>query len=171
MAPSQQQLYDAAVAEYRLAFDRLAAGYEVNVEKRRDLRQEIHFQLWRSFGVYDGRCSLKTWCFRVAHNTAVSYVDRERRSGLFVELEEIEEPSAYGKGIDQIDKDRSLARLHELIHRLKPMDRQIMLSYLEGMDNGAIAEITGLSIANVGMKIHRIKNVLTQRFGRERQRA
>ena len=71
--------------------DRLAAGYEADPDKRRDLRQEIHLQLWKSFAAFDGRCSLKTWTLRVAHNTAASYVIRERRiNANLVGLEEIE---------------------------------------------------------------------------------
>ena len=44
-----------------------------------------------------------------------------------------------------------------------------MMSYLEEMDTAAIAEITGLSPANVGMKIHRIKNILSNRFLKEKR--
>src|ERR1035437_5733632 len=79
-APKRDELYATTVREFGRALDRLAAGYEADPEKRHDLRQDIHFQLWRSFEVFDGRCSLKTWTFRVAHNTAVSYVNRERRN-------------------------------------------------------------------------------------------
>src|ERR1035437_2056584 len=78
-APKRDEWYETAIREFGRALDRLAAGYEADPEKRHDLRQDIHLQLWRSFEVFDGRCSLKTWTFRVAHNTAVSYVDRERR--------------------------------------------------------------------------------------------
>src|SRR3989442_2586206 len=78
-SPEQNELYTRAVAECGRMLDRLPAGYEADLDKRRDLRQEIHLQLWRSFGAFDGRCSLKTWTLRVAHNTAASYVVRERR--------------------------------------------------------------------------------------------
>jgi RNA polymerase sigma-70 factor (ECF subfamily) len=148
--------------------DRLAAGYEADAEKRLDLRQDIHFQLWRSFEVFDGRCSLKTWTLRVAHNTAVSYVNRERRKNApFVSLEEIEQTAASGGREPDIDQQRSLQQLSGFIRQLKPLDRQIMISYLEEMDMAAIAEITGLSPANVGMKIHRIKNILSNCFIKE----
>jgi hypothetical protein len=70
--PKRDELYETAVREFGRALDRLAAGYEADPERRHDLRQDIHLQLWRSFAVFDGRCSLKTWTFRVAHNTAVS---------------------------------------------------------------------------------------------------
>jgi RNA polymerase sigma-70 factor (ECF subfamily) len=88
--PRQEALYADATREFGAALDRLAAGYEADAEKRRDLRQEIHLQLWRSLAVFDGRCSLKTWTFRVAHNTAVSYVHAERRKRVvFAGLEEV----------------------------------------------------------------------------------
>jgi len=158
-------LYQAAIRDYGRGLDRLAAGYEADREKRHDLRQEIHLQLWRSLDVFDGRCALKTWAFRVAHNTAVSHVNRERRfNQRFVGLEEIEQTAPSGQREPDIDRDRALRQLSQLILKLKPLDRQIMISYLEEMDTASIADITGLSAANVAMKIHRIKNILSRRF-------
>ena len=165
----REELYSTAVREFGRALDRLAAGYEADPEKRHDLRQEIHLQLWRSFTVFDGRCSLKTWTFRVAHNTAASYVHRERRKNTgFVTLEEIERTAPSGDREPDIDRDRALQQLSGFIRQLKPLDRQIMISYLEEMDAAAIAEITGLSPANVAMKIHRIKSILASRFLKSR---
>jgi len=51
-----------------------------------------------------------------------------------------------------------------LVQSLKPLDRQVILSYLEGLDAASIGEITGISPGNVATKIHRIKNVLARRF-------
>ena len=160
---SREHLYESAIRDHGRALDRLAAGYESDPDKRHDLRQEIHLQLWRSFAVFDARCSLKTWTFRVAHNTAVSYVNRERRANAgFVALEEIEQIAPSNE--PDIDRTRALRHLSQLILTLKPLDRQIMLSYLEEMDIASIADITGLARANVAMKIHRIKNLLSRRF-------
>ena len=61
-------------------------------------------------------------------------------------------------------QNQALERLYQLIQRLKPLDRQIIVSYLEGMDAVSTAEITGLSSANVAMKVHRIKNILMRWF-------
>jgi RNA polymerase sigma-70 factor (ECF subfamily) len=168
--PKRDELYETAVREFARALDRQASGYEADPEKRHELRQEIHLQLWRSFEVFDGRCSLKTWTFRVAHNTAVSYVNRERRKNAgFVSLEEIERTTPSEVYEPDIDQQRALQRLSEFIRQLKPLDRQIMISYLEELDMATIAEITGLSPANVGMKIHRIKNILSGRFLEEKR--
>jgi RNA polymerase sigma-70 factor (ECF subfamily) len=162
-------LYAAASREFGRALDRLAAGYEADPDRRHDLRQEIHLQLWRSLELYDGRCSLKTWTFRVAHNTAVSYVNRERRRNFpLISLEEIDPPAPAVGPEPDLDRQRSLQQLSAFIRQLKPLDRQIMISYLEEMDIATIADITGLSPANLRMKIHRIKNILSSRFLKEK---
>jgi RNA polymerase sigma-70 factor (ECF subfamily) len=84
-----------------------------------------------------------------------------------VGLEEIERTAPAQSREPDIDQQRALRLLSEFIRQLKPLDRQIMLCYLEEMDAAAIAEITGLSSANVAMKIHRIKNILSGRFHEE----
>jgi RNA polymerase sigma-70 factor (ECF subfamily) len=157
------RLYSDAAEKYGSALERLARAYEADADKRRDLLQEIHFQLWRSFQRFDARCSPRTWVYRVAHNVAASHVIRERRTFLtLVSLEELERvPDKKRPGAD----DRmNLDRLAMLIQKLKPLDRQVIVSYLEDMDAAAIGEITGLSPANVSMRVHRIKNILARWF-------
>lgn len=157
-------MYRDAADKYGAALERLLSAYEADADKRRDLSQEIHFQLWRSFERYDARCSPRTWVYRVAHHVAASHVLRERRIlSRLVSLEELELlPEKEGRiGAEQ---RIALARLAGLIQQLKPLDRQVIVSYLEDMDATSIGEITGLSPANVAMKIHRIKNILARRF-------
>lgn len=160
---SPDHLYHDAAEQYGAALERLARAYEADAEKRRDLLQDIHFQLWRSFQRFDGRCAPRTWVYRVAHNVAASYVIRERRTfSKLVSLEQMEMlPSQERFAAD----DRvHLERLYALIRKLKPVDRQVIVSYLEDMDAAAIGEITGLKPANVAMRVHRIKNILTRWF-------
>jgi RNA polymerase sigma-70 factor, ECF subfamily len=63
-----------------------------------------------------------------------------------------------------VAEHQALARLTDLIRQLMPVDRQVIFSYLEGMDAEAISELTGLSNSNVATKIHRIKQILRKRF-------
>jgi RNA polymerase sigma-70 factor (ECF subfamily) len=86
-----------------------------------------------------------------------------------VSLEEIERTQLDKDRRPDIDRQRTLQQLSQFIRQLKPLDRQIMISHLEDMDAATIAEITGLSPANVGMKIHRIKNILSNRFLEEKR--
>ncbi len=139
--------------------ERLASAYEADIALRQDLLQEIHAALWRSLHGFDNRCSLRTWVYRVAHNTAASYVRCAIRQD-WVSLEEAQFlPCSHDP-----DRQMVLDRLMALIHRLRPLDRQVILLYLEDQDAPSIAEITGLSAANVATKIYRIKNILTRRF-------
>jgi len=162
---TQDELYQQAAATYGAALERLARSYEADAEIRRDLLQEIHIGLWRTIEAFDGRCSLRTWVYRVAHNIATSHVMRQRRhnSRTLVGLEELENMPDQ-QGAPDADRREAVERLTAQIRQLKPLDRQVILSYLEGMDAASIGEITGLSPGNVATKIHRIKAILARRF-------
>ena len=162
-------MYEQATAAYATALERLARAYEPDSERRRDLLQEIHFALWRSFGGFDGRCSLRTWIYRVAHNTATSQVLRRKsHAPTLVGLDDLEalpdDPPDPTNPQAIADGRLAMERLLRLIHRLQPIDRQIILLYLEGMDAASIGEITGVSAGNVATKVHRIKSILKRRF-------
>lgn len=176
MALSDQEAaarYEEAIAAYGGALERLTGAYEPDPDLRRDLLQEIHIALWRSLAAFDGRCSLRTWVYRVAHNTATSQVFRRRPrtadAPRFVSLDELATTPTreYGtaEAVDvETDRQRALARIFELIQALTPLDRQVILLYLEDLDAAAIGDVTGLSPGNVATKVHRIKKILTYRF-------
>jgi RNA polymerase sigma-70 factor (ECF subfamily) len=158
--------YDEVVANHAAALARLARAYEADSERCRDLQQEIHAALWESLAGFDGRCSLRTWVYRVAHNVACSHVmhAQRRRAATLVSLDELDALPADPDHEASTDRRIALERLFALIQRLNPLDRQVILLYLEGVDSGAVAEITGLSVANVNTKVHRIKKILASRF-------
>jgi RNA polymerase sigma-70 factor, ECF subfamily len=159
----QNALYHEATAEFGNAIRRLARAYEADREKQRDLLQEIHLELWQSLGDFDGRCSLRTWVYRIAHNVAADHIVRSRRiSARLVDLSDLEELTSCRNWRVDVDQRLSVAVLLDLIYRLKPLDRQVMLLYLEGETAASIGETTGLSARNVATKIHRIKKLLRQ---------
>jgi RNA polymerase sigma-70 factor (ECF subfamily) len=165
---SQDVLYEEAAGAYGAALERLAGSYEADRDKRLDLLQEIHLAIWRSFEGFAGNCSLRTWVYRVAHNVAASHVVRHRRASSrpLVSLDDVDELPANGDSEAAFDQQQALARLRDFIQQLNPLDRQIILLYLEGTDGAGIAEITGISSGNVATKIHRIKRILAGRFGK-----
>jgi len=160
---TQDELYLRAVAEFGPALARLARAYETDADQRRDLLQDIHFALWRSFASFGGHCSLRTWTYRVSHNTAISARLRRRKARL-VSLQELIETPSSDDPESAVGNALALARLEILIRRLAPPDDQVMLLYLEDLDAGSIAEITGLSAGAVATRIHRIKAVLSRQF-------
>ena len=166
---SQDELYRRIAQEYGAALARVAYAFEADPELRRDLSQEIHLALWRSLEKFDGRCSLRTWIYRVAHNVATSHVVRQtkgRSIRTFLTLEEAEAQAGSEDVERSADRAQALSRLFTLIQQLDPLDREVMMAYLEGLDAESIAEVTGLSATNVWSKIHRIKTMLVRRFHR-----
>jgi RNA polymerase sigma-70 factor, ECF subfamily len=160
----QDQRYLEIAEEYGPALERLARATEADPSERRDLLQEIHFAVWRSLSVFDGRCSLRTWVYRVAHNTAASHVAHGRRIPKGVSIDDlvVVDDSA---GPEQVaGENRMIEKLTAMIRALVQPDRQVMLLYLEDLDAAAIGEITGLSAGAVATKIHRIKALLAKRF-------
>lgn len=161
----QDAQYRQAAEAFGPALERLARGYERDPHQRRDLVQDIHVALWRSFAAFDGRCSVRTWVYRVAHNTATSHVLRRKRDAAgLVGLDEIPDPPAADDPEAAAGARQALDRLLALIHGLKPADRQVALLYLEDLDAAAIGEVTGLSAGAVAVRIHRLKAILAARF-------
>ena len=161
----QDELYLQAAAEFGPALGRLAQGYEADPELRRDLKQEIHVALWRSLGSFDGRCSPRTWVYRVAHNVGASHVLKQRARGrTLVGLDEIANAPDDDNPEQTVSDRDAVERLWRMIQALNAADRQLMLLYLEGLDAAAMAEVVGASAGAVAVKIHRIKAVLAERF-------
>jgi RNA polymerase sigma-70 factor, ECF subfamily len=170
-ASDHERRYLDAVSTFGPALERLARAYERDADKRRDLLQEIHIALWRSLARFDGRCSLRTWVYRVAHNTATSKTLRARTNAprlvaIDDSLDSLAQAAQQQRAAEEhrLDRTRGLERLHDLIGRLRPLDRQVMLLYLEQLDAASIAEITGLSAPNVSTRVHRIKQILVRQF-------
>jgi RNA polymerase sigma-70 factor (ECF subfamily) len=164
----QDERYTRAMASFGPALERLSRAYEADADLQRDLLQEIHFAVWRSFARFDGLCSESTWVYRVAHNVAATHALRRSRSrtGRMVTLEELANHADPGQPDPEAatGERQALTRLFVLVRALAPHDRQVVLLYLEGLDAARIAEICGLTPGAVATKVHRLKAVLAQRF-------
>lgn len=160
-AGERDGLYAQASAAHAPAIARLTRAVEADPHQARDLEQEIHLALWRSFARFDGRCAVSTWVYRIAHNVAAGHVARGARGVRLVGLDAAESLLANDDPEARAGEAQLLDRIHALIRRLEPSDAQIILLYLEGVDT---AEVTGLQPGTVSVKIHRIKALLARRF-------
>jgi RNA polymerase sigma-70 factor, ECF subfamily len=167
MKPDQtaNRLYQEAADSFALAMQRLARATEADEDRRRDLLQDMHVQLWKSLSRFDQRCSLKTWVYRVIHNVAASHVDREKRHWAEqVTLTEIDDIPDFTDLARMVERDDALARLHAWIRRLKTADRQVLTLYLEGLSAMEMSEITGRKPGAIATRVSRLKTKLTQDF-------
>lgn len=166
---SQDEAYRQAAATYGAAIARLARGYEADADLARDLVQDIHAALWRSFAYFEGQCSVRSWVYRIGHNVAVSHIQAARRAkpGDYAGLDEIDHLAASDNPESTVGENQLADRLLATIHRLKPADRQVMLLYLEDLTAAEIGDVTGLSAGAVTTRIHRLKALLAEPFQQE----
>jgi RNA polymerase sigma-70 factor (ECF subfamily) len=164
---SQDLLYQQAVDAFGREVARFAAGYERELSRRQDLVQEIHLALWQSMAGFKRQCSLRTWVYRVAHNVGATHVQRSMRTAacVYIDLDDVALQADDSADLILTDRRLDLDRVMSLIHALDPLDRELMLLYLEGLDAASISDITGLSARNVATKVHRIKSLLANRLG------
>ena len=173
VSSQQDERYVRAAEMLGPALERLARAYEADPDQQKDLLQDIHFAVWRSFARFDGRCSESTWVYRVAHNAAASHAAsrKRQRAGGMLTLDELERRPDPGQPDPEAEtgERQALARLTALVRALALPDRQVVLLYLEGLDAAAIGEVCGLTPGAVAVKIHRLKAVLAKRFHQARQ--
>lgn len=165
----QHAQYAEIVALYGAALSRLASGYERDPAHKSDLLQDIHVALWQSLALFDARCSMRTWVYRIAHNVAVTHChcQKRRRQDQQLDIDDFDQLPSDGNPEHDADRNKARARLLAMIHKLKMPDRQIMILYLEDVDAASIGDIVGLSPGAVATKIHRIKAAIAKQFHSE----
>jgi len=157
-----QHRFEGLLREHRKIIFKVVAIYARKAADRNDLEQEICVQLWRSFGSYDERrARFSTWMYRIALNVAISKLRRDRKSlaGRIESLDDVHLETIAGDEPISDENDR-LAMLYALIGRLDPLNRAVILLYLEDRMYAEIADILGISDTNVATKINRIKQRL-----------
>ncbi|PPK85647.1 RNA polymerase sigma-70 factor (ECF subfamily) [Neolewinella xylanilytica] len=123
--------------------------YADRPEDRRDLQQEITYQLWKAYPTYRGDSPFSTWMYRVALNTALGGY-RRRTLRLFF-------PDKLPDAPDTGTEDPSLTRLFAAIRQLPRSDRALLALYLDDLSLSEIGEVLGITANNAGVKLHRAK--------------
>jgi RNA polymerase sigma-70 factor (ECF subfamily) len=153
----------AVVNENRMRILRICHAYAWEEEDRKDLYQEVLFQIWRSLPNLKEAAHANTWLYRLALNTAISFARRQkaRRNrtvdcdpGRLVELADANPPKEAGAS-------PRLAALHGAIAALDVLERAVITLFLEDLSYEEIAEVTGLTSSNVGVRLHRAKKKLS----------
>ena len=131
--------------------------YTNSTEDQKDLYQEIVYQLWKSYGSFKENSKISTWMYRVALNTAISNLKKEKRKGTRIAIDNF-----VLNRIDQVDTvmDERITLLYAQIKKLSIVEKGIILLHLEGKNYDEIATITGFTSTNIGTRLGRIKNKL-----------
>ncbi|MFV1884360.1 MAG: RNA polymerase sigma factor [Balneola sp.] len=137
--------------------------YVDDKQERADLYQEILLQAWRSFGSFRKESKFSTWLYRVSLNTVFTFNRKASRKPDTTSFEEVEYKEPADSTEEKTDAKNMLVIL---IKTLDEIDRMIISLHLDGYSNKEIANITGLTTNNTGVKLHRIKErLITQMKG------
>ena len=166
-AAGLEALFEKVAEEFAAPLARLARAHEVDTHLQQDLLQEIHIALWRSLAAFGGRCSLRTWVYRIAHNVAATHAlrNRRRQAHRLTTLDDIELAGISPDVDAELDKGRALQQMNALIQALRPLDRQVIILHLEGLSADEIADVSGISLSNTYTKLTRIRQLLAETVG------
>lgn len=150
--------FSALLQRHRGIVFKVANTYARLAEDRDDLAQEIAARLWHAYPKYDPTRSFSTWMYRVALNVAISHVRGQTVRGRHdaVPLDEDMHDLADGDGVDH-ERAQHIRLLQGFIQRQPPLERALLLLYLEDRPQREIAEILGITESNVSTKIGRLK--------------
>lgn len=135
--------------------------YARDAEAANDLYQDILVQVWRSLPSFEGGARADTWLYRVALNTALSDQRKQRvRREAVLDPTHPLRPSRPPRPDERLQRDERLERLYAAIDRLNPVDRALVMLYLDERSYREMSEVLGISESSVGVKLHRIKKKL-----------
>lgn len=161
-----QQRFEMLLREHQRIVLKIAGAYAHSAHDRDDLAQDIAAQLWRSFGTFDAsRAKFTTWMYRVALNVAISSLRSAKRSGA-ERLEPLDDThletvaGATETQPEALERHERLVALHDFIARLEPLNRALVLLYLDDRSYAEIADVLGISETNVATKLGRIRQTL-----------
>jgi RNA polymerase sigma-70 factor (ECF subfamily) len=163
--------YEEFLRRHLPALGRLAWSYTRDAAQREDLVQEIAMELWTALPRFRGDASERTWVYRVAHNTAISYMTRHHRRASREQpgdLPDLPAPAASQEST-AIGAERR-ARLWTAVGELPLVDRQIVVLHLEGLSAAEIESVTGLSAGSIATRLTRARQKLAAGIRRQEER-
>lgn len=159
---AREQAFIAFLAQHAGILRKVAASYSRTPADRHDLMQEISLQMWKAYPRYTPARSFSTWMYRIALNVAISHLRRASRP-LRQTVPLDEECNLPAASASENEPDERVVLLQRVIEELEPLNRALLLLYLEDREYREIAAILGLTETNVATKLSRLKqHVRTQ---------
>ncbi len=150
--------FEKIYQEYSPKIYRLCMGYVNDPDWAKDLVQETFISVWKNLPKFRKESAIATWIYRIAVNNCLRQIGRKKKTIGEQILVQLPSPSPIE------DTSEQLAFLRKCIAELKEVDRIIISMVLEEIPQKEIAEVLGVSEGNVRVKVHRIKQLISQKF-------
>lgn len=152
---SLERRFADIIRDYDSMIMRICFGYSRTAAEFADLHQDALINIWQGLPGFKGDSSLKTWIYRVTLNTCVSTVRSERRRVTQTALDDF-----YNLVDEDADRRRLVSEMHDCISKLTPVDKAIMLLWLDDFSYDEIAATVGLGRNTVASRLRRAKEKL-----------
>jgi RNA polymerase sigma factor (sigma-70 family) len=154
--------FERWLSEHGAVLHHVANGFAEGAD-RQDLMQELLLAVWRAVPVFRAGSQVSTFVFRVAHNAALTWKRSQRNYRNRVDrFEALSVPEFTATPPESGRTAETLELLYRHIRALPPLDRSLILLHLDGAGYAQMAEIHGLSENNVGVRLNRLKQKLSQ---------
>lgn len=149
--------FENVVRQYKANLYMICYMYAKDKDEANDFFQETLIRLWQGFSQFRGESNINTWLSRICINTCISSLRKKKKHAetipLSIDIELLQEDNESGK---------QLAQMYRLINRLGVLDKALILLWLDNMSYTEIADIMGISVSNVSVKLMRIKEKLKE---------
>ena len=137
---------------------RIAGAYARTRPDREDLYQEMLLQAWRALPSFRGDAAERTWLTRIAFNVALGAV-RQRDARATVDAPAAVDivPARDPDPLAAAARSDALDRLFTAVRQLPEIDRALVVLSLEERPHAEIADVLGLSVSNVAVRLHRAR--------------
>ena len=143
--------------EYQAIVGKVARAFTRSAEDREDLTQEILLRVWSSMASFRSESKVSTWIYRIALNRALTW---RRDSNLRPDAVPIDVDIAEQSLESRLDGTEAVEKLYEAIRALSEVDRALILLALEDCSYQEMAEIMGMTVNHVGVRLNRAKKQL-----------
>ena len=151
---ADEQQFSQLVRENKSTIYTVCYMFSNNQDEVADLFQEVLIKLWKGYSTFESRSDIKTWIYRVALNTCIS-IDRKNKRRAKHQLS-----MDINLFADKDAKTEQVSMLHRRINQLQPLDRALVLLWLENISYDEIGAIVGITAKNVSVRLFRIRQQL-----------
>ena len=149
-----EQRFEQTLKEQKDTIFTVCYMFSKDEDEVNDLFQEVLINLWNGYEGFEHRSDIRSWVYRVALNTCISYDRKKRRT-------DAERLNMNINLFEDRDEDtRQVDMLHKRISKLQPFDRAIVLLWLENLSYEEIGQIVGITTKNVSVRLFRIREQL-----------
>jgi RNA polymerase sigma-70 factor (ECF subfamily) len=162
--------FDVLVKKYRERLFSIIYNMTSNRDDAFDLTQEVFIKAYRGIKNFNGKSAFFTWLYRIAVNSSITQINRNRFRRFF-SLENVDEEAAMGEcsecfvGVESASRPIFLKELQEnlniALQKLSNKHRTVVvLCEVEGLSSAEAASVVGCSEGTVRSRLHYAKEQL-----------